>query len=194
MAAVLYIRPGRRGSRLKLILFLLFLFVRSALEDGAPTLPWASAWATMMESIALQYTAGEVGTIALFARASALIPCCLRADAHPGGAHGPPHGAETLSGILGIYAVTVTVHALYNLLISAGGAGRNPGLLLAGHADCCMEAVACHWKRTMRGEERANDGRTGKLRYSCRAALLGPGACGSRKSCWAYAVSRFPSI
>ena len=42
-----------------------------------------------------------------------------------------------LSGILGIYAITVTVHALYNLLISAGGAGEIlgyclPAMLIAG--------------------------------------------------------------
>ena len=35
-----------------------------------------------------------------------------------------------LSGILGIYAVTVTVHALYNLMVSAGGAGEVLGYFL----------------------------------------------------------------
>lgn len=132
MAAVLYISPAVEEG-LKLILFLLFLFV-CQLEDAA--LPDVAVGIgvgfAMMESIALQFTAGEVGTIALFARAfcSALIHvacalmlilavCMVRRMA-----------LETLSGILGIYAITVTVHALYNLLISAGGAGEILGYCL----------------------------------------------------------------
>ena len=75
MAAVLYISPAVEEG-LKLILFLLFLFV-CQLEDAA--LPDVAVGIgvgfAMMESIALQYTAGDIGAIALFARAfcSALI-------------------------------------------------------------------------------------------------------------------------
>ena len=93
MAAVLYISPAVEEG-LKLILFLLFLFV-CQLEDAA--LPDVAVGIgvgfAMMESIALQYTAGDIGAIALLLCADS---CCLRADAHPGGAHGPPHGAGDL--------------------------------------------------------------------------------------------------
>ena len=101
---------------------------------------------------------------------------------------------ETLSGILGIYAVTVTVHALYNLMVSAGGAGERPGVLPAGAADCRMEAMARYSKGAMRGEECANHGRTGKRGLPQGLPCFGPGACGARKSCWAYAALRFPFI
>ena len=61
MAAVLYISPAVEEG-LKLILFLLFLFV-CQLEDAA--LPDIAVGIgvgfAMMESIALQFTAGEVG-------------------------------------------------------------------------------------------------------------------------------------
>ena len=46
---------------------------------------------------------------------------------------------ETLCGILGIYAVTVTVHALYNLMVSAGGAGTVLGY-------CLPAALIAAWK------------------------------------------------
>ena len=36
---------------------------------------------------------------------------------------------ETVSGLLGLYAATVTVHALYNLLVSGGLAARVLGYL-----------------------------------------------------------------
>ena len=71
----LYISPAVEEG-LKLILFLLFLFVcqleAAALPDVAVGIGVGFA---MMESIALQFTAGEIGAIALFARAfcSALI-------------------------------------------------------------------------------------------------------------------------
>ena len=131
MAAVLYISPAVEEG-LKLILFLLFLFV-CQLEDAA--LPDVA----MMESIALQYTAGDIGAIALFARAfcSALIHVACALMLILAVRMVRRMALETLSGILGIYAVTVTVHALYNLLISAGGAGEIlgyclPAVLIAG--------------------------------------------------------------
>ena len=46
---------------------------------------------------------------------------------------------ETLCGILGIYAVTVTVHALYNLMVSSGGAGTALGY-------CLPAALIAAWK------------------------------------------------
>ena len=133
MAAVLYISPAVEEG-LKLILFLLFLFV-CQLEDAAlPGVGFA-----MMESIALQYTAGDIGAIALFARAfcSALIHVACALMLILAVRMVRRMALETLSGILGIYAVTVTVHALYNLLISAGSAGEIlgyclPAVLIAG--------------------------------------------------------------
>ena len=74
MAAVLYISPAVEEG-LKLILFLLFLFV-CQLEDAA--LPDVAVGIgvgfAMMESIALQFTAGDIGAIALFARAFCMLP------------------------------------------------------------------------------------------------------------------------
>ena len=132
LAAVLYISPAVEEG-LKLILFLLFLFV-CQLEDAA--LPDVAVGIgvgfAMMESIALQYTAGDIGAIALFARAfcSALIHVACALMLILAVRMVRRMALETLSGILGIYAVTVTVHALYNLLISAGSAGEILGYCL----------------------------------------------------------------
>lgn len=148
MAAVLYISPAVEEG-LKLILFLLFLFV-CQLEDAA--LPDVAVGIgvgfAMMESIALQYTAGDIGAIALFARAfcSALIHVACALMLILAVRMVRRMALETLSGILGIYAVTVTVHALYNLLISAGGAGEILGYCLPAMLIAAWEAVACHWK------------------------------------------------
>ena len=50
---------------------------------------------------------------------------------------------ETVSGYLGVYAVTVTVHALYNLLVSQAGIS-----LILGYA--LPTAVIILWKFTPR--------------------------------------------
>ena len=169
---------------------MLFLFV-CQLEDAA--LPDIAVGIgvgfAMMESIALQFTAGEVGRCALFARAfcSALIHVACALMLILAVRMVRRMALETLSGILGIYAVTVTVHALYNLMVSAGGAGEVLGY-------CLPALLIAAWKlwpafeRAMRGEECANDGRTGKRGIPQGLPCFGPGACGARKSCWAYAA------
>ena len=132
MAAVLYISPAVEEG-LKLILFLLFFFV-CQLEDAA--LPDVAVGIgvgfALMESIALQYVAGSVWAMALFARAfcSALIHVACALMLILAVRMVRRMALETLCGILGIYAVTVTVHALYNLMVSAGGAGEVLGYFL----------------------------------------------------------------
>lgn len=132
MAAVLYISPAVEEG-LKLILFLLFLFVcqleDAALDDVAVGIGIGFA---MMESFALQFMAGDIWAMTLFARAffSALIHVACALMLILAVRMVRRMALENLSGILGIYAVTVTVHALYNLMVSAGGTGKILGYCL----------------------------------------------------------------
>lgn len=132
MAAVLYISPAVEEG-LKLILFLLFLFVCQLEDAELPDIAvGVGVGFAMMESIALQHASGDVWAMRLFARAfcSALIHVACALMLILAVRMVRRMALETLSGILGIYAVTVTVHALYNLMVSAGGAGEVAGYCL----------------------------------------------------------------
>ena len=141
MAAVLYISPAVEEG-LKLILFLLFLFI-CQLEDAAlaDIAVGVGVGFAMMESIALQHASGDVWAMRLFARAfcSALIHVACALMLILAVRMVRRMALETLCGILGIYAVTVTVHALYNLMVSAGGAGTILGY-------CLPAALIAAWK------------------------------------------------
>lgn len=141
MAAVLYISPAVEEG-LKLILFLLFLFI-CQLEDAplADIAVGIGVGFSMMESIALQFTSADVWIVALFVRAfcSALIHVACALMLILAVRMVRRMALETLCGILGIYAVTVTVHALYNLMVSAGGVGTVLGY-------CLPAALIAAWK------------------------------------------------
>lgn len=141
MAAVLYISPAVEEG-LKLILFLLFLFVCQLEDAELPDIAvGVGVGFAMMESIALQHASGDVWAMRLFARAfcSALIHVACALMLILAVRMVRRMALETLSGILGIYAVTVTVHALYNLMVSAGGAGTILGY-------CLPAALIAAWK------------------------------------------------
>lgn len=131
MTAVLYISPAVEEG-LKLALFLLFLFACRLPDRALPEIAVAIGvgFATM-ESVALQFTASDATVLALFARifCSALIhvACALMLVVAVRWVR--RLALETVSGLLGVYAATVTVHALYNLLVSGELAARVLGYL-----------------------------------------------------------------
>ena len=136
MAAVLYISPAVEEG-LKLILFFLFLFI-CQLEDAALA---DIAVGIGVGFSMMQHASGDVWAMRLFARAfcSALIHVACALMLILAVRMVRRMALETLCGILGIYAVTVTVHALYNLMVSAGGAGTVLGY-------CLPAALIAAWK------------------------------------------------
>lgn len=132
MAAVLYISPAVEEA-LKLVLFLLLLFVYQPDDAALPELAAGiGAGFALMESVALQAAAGSVWSASLPLRvlfsAGLHIACALLLTASVRMIR--RMAPETLSGFLGVYAVTITIHSLYNLLVFSGGVGRILGYLL----------------------------------------------------------------
>lgn len=145
MAAVLYISPLVEEG-MKMVLFLLFLFVCRLREAELPEIAVGIGIGfSLLESIALLFTAGEWQLIVLFSKAfcSALIhvACALMLILSVQMIR--RMAMETVSGYLSVYAVTVTVHALYNLLVSQAGISRVLGYALP-------TAVILFWKFTPR--------------------------------------------
>lgn len=126
LAAVLYISPLVEEG-MKLALFLMFLFVCQLRDEEVPEIAVGiGVGFSLMESVALLFTAGEALLLLLFAKAfcSAMIhvACALMLTLSVNMIR--RMRMETVSGYLGVYAVTVTVHALYNLLVSCDGVSR----------------------------------------------------------------------
>lgn len=129
--AVLYISPAVEEG-LKLALFLLFLFACRLPDRALPEIAVViGVGFAMMESVALQFTASDAAVLALFARTfcSALIHVACALMLVVAVRLVRRLALETVSGLLGVYAATVTVHALYNLLVSGGLAARVLGYL-----------------------------------------------------------------
>lgn len=129
MAAVLYISPLVEEG-MKLILFLLFLLVCSLEDEALPEIAVGIGIGfSLLESIALLFVQEEPAMLPLFVKAfcSALIhvACALMLSLSVRMIR--RMNLETLSGFLGVYAVTVTVHALYNLMVSGEGVLRIVG-------------------------------------------------------------------
>ena len=156
MAAVLYISPAVEEG-IKLILFLLFLYVWQLSDDALPAIAVSiGSGFAMLEIIALEFSAESAGTMALFARAlcSTMIhvACALILIFAVRMVRGI--ALEPISGLLGVYAVTITVHALYNLMYSYGGVIRILGYCLPAILIVAWKAGEVR-KKANRGENDA---------------------------------------
>lgn len=157
MAAVLYISPVVEEG-LKLLLFLLIRFV-CQLQDADMTETAVSIGAgfALMESAALIFTGSGLTVSALLARAfcSAMIHVACSLMLIAAVRMVKRMALESFSALLGVYAATVTIHAIYNLLISGDAAAQVIGYALPA-------ALIVGWKlytnrrHAHRGDEYAN--------------------------------------
>ena len=132
MAAVLYISPlVEEGA--KLLLFALFFFIWQLQEGETQEIVIGIGIGfSLLESIALLFSSGNASLLALFFRcffSSAIhVACALMLILSIQMIH--RMAMETVTGLMAVYAVTVTVHALYNLLVSCAGLSRVLGYML----------------------------------------------------------------
>ncbi len=157
MAAVLYISPVVEEG-MKLLLFWLFLLVYPMREESLGEIAVGIGIGfALMESVALLFSEGSLQAITLFAKAffSGLIHVACALMLMLSVRMVRRMELEPVSGFLGVYAVTVTVHALYNLLVSGEGIFRMMGYGLPA-------GLILVWKlwqmrqRMERGEEHAS--------------------------------------